>query len=75
MRSKAAQERASRSNLKLKVRAVPPWEAAVRMAGGSGSDDDVMSWVKRHVRDKAPWHVWREPQPAWLPATYRVVAR
>ena len=49
----------TRSNIKLKPRAVTPWENVRRTADG---DESVTDFVKRHVRDKAPWHVWRSPQ-------------
>ena len=30
--------------------------------------------VVGHVRDKAPWHKWYVPQPAWLPSLYSAVS-
>ena len=61
-----------RSKMNINERATRPWKTVLRTAQ---QDENITDFVKRHVRDKAPWHVWREPQPAWLPPLYRIVAR
>lgn len=62
------------SELGITERAVPPWVAMVQAQHGIGSDH-YLTWVKGHVKDKAPWHVWRrEPGPSSaLPPLYQIV--
>jgi hypothetical protein len=52
---------------------VPPWKSMLEPAYDSGSGH-YLAWVKMHVRDKAPWHVWREPRRSFLPSQYDLVA-
>jgi hypothetical protein len=52
---------------------VRTWEAMRPNMYQSGTGH-YLEWVKGHVRDKAPWHKWYVPQPAWLPPLYSAVS-
>ena len=52
---------------------VRTWEAMRPNMYQSGTGH-YLEWVKGHVRDKAPWHKWYVPRPAWLPALYSAVS-
>ena len=59
---------ASRANMDSKfgidVRATvhrKPWETIVKSmsAGSQGGDEHIFDYVSKHVKNYAPWHVWR----------------
>jgi len=41
--------------------AMLPWDAVARamLKGSGGADEDIYSFVERHVKNLAPWHVWK----------------
>ena len=67
----AATQRRVTSEIGLKDRPglIRAWEAMGPNMYQDGSGH-YLEWVKGHVRDKAPWHEWYVPRPAWLPAQY-----
>ena len=63
----------SRLGVKDRQGIVPPWRAMLEPMYGEGSTH-YLQWVREHVKDKAPWHVWRDTRPTFLPAQYALRA-